>query len=103
MANLTNIASKSGKYSISVFNYLNGREDSTFYGFNAYSFCFSHDGSLLAVGAKNGPEIARLYNVNSGQYVSFEYNGNNYNFHTVVNISSPKTDKIICYSLLNNL
>jgi WD40 repeat protein len=99
IANLTNIASKSGKYSISTFNYLNGREDNTFYGFNAYSFCFSDDGSLLAVGAKNGPEIARLYNVNSGQYVSFEFNGSNYNFHTVVNISSPKTDKLICCSI----
>ena len=99
IANLTNIASKSGKHSISIFNYLNGREDGTFYGFNAYSFCFSSDGSLLAVGARNGPEIARLYNINSGQYVSFEYSGNNYNFHTVVNITSPEPKKLICCSV----
>ena len=99
IANLTNISSKSVKNSISIFNYLNGTEDNTFYGFNAYSFCFSDEGSLLAVGAKNGPEIARLYNINSGQYVSFEYNGSNYNFHTVVNISSPKSDKLICCSI----
>ena len=98
-SNLTNIASKSGKHSISIFNYLNGREDSTFYGFDAYSFSFSEDGSLLAVGAKNGPEIARLYNINSGQYISFEFNGNNYNFHTVVGISSPNPVKLICCSI----
>ena len=99
LSNLTNIASKSGKHSISIFNYLNGREDGTFYGFNAYSFCFSADGSLLAVGARNGPEIARLYNINSGQYVTFEYNGNNYNFHTIVNISTPEPKKLICCSI----
>ena len=99
ISNLTNIASKSGKHSISIFNYLNGREDGTFYGFNAYSFCFSDDGSLLAVGARNGPEIARLYNINSGQYVTFEYNGNNYNFHTIVNITSPEPKKLICCSI----
>ena len=99
VSNLTNIASKSGKHSISIFNYLNGREDITFYGYNAFSFCFSDDGSLLAVGTKNGREIARLYNINSGQYVSFEYNGNNYNFHTVVNISSPQPEKIICCAI----
>ena len=99
VTNLTNIASKSGKHSISVYNYITGREDITFYGFNAYSFCFSVDGSLLAVGAKNGPECARLYNVNSGQYVAYEYNGNNYNYHTVVNITSPKSNRIICCSI----
>ena len=98
-ANLTNIVSKSGNRSISVFNYMNGREDTTFYGFDAYSFCFSDDGSLIAVGAKNGPECARLYNVNSGQYVTFSYSGNNYNFHTVVNITSPKPEKLICCSI----
>jgi hypothetical protein len=98
-ANLTNIVSKSGKHSISIFNYLNGREDTTFYGFDAYSFCFSDDGSLLAVGAKNGPECARLYNVNSGQYITFSFNGANYNFHTVVNITSPKPEKLICCSI----
>ena len=98
-ANLTNIVSKSGKHSISIFNYLNGREDTTFYGFDAYSFCFSEDGSLLAVGAKNGPECARLYNVNSGQYITFDFNGSNYNFHTVVNITSPKPEKLICCSI----
>lgn len=97
--NLTNIASKSGRHSISIFDYLNCREDRTFYGFDAYSFCFSEDGSLLAVGAKNGPEIARLYNVNSGQYITFEYNGPNYNFHTIVNITSPKPEKLICCSI----
>ena len=98
-SNLTNIVSKSGRHSISIFNYLNGREDSTFYGFDAYSFCFSDDGSLLAVGAKNGRECARLYNVNSGQYITFDFDGNNYNFHTVVNISSPKPEKLICCSI----
>ena len=98
VTNLTNIVSKSGKHSISIFNYLNGREDGTFYGFNAYSFCFSADGSLLAVGAVNGPQIARLYNINSGQYVTFEYNGNNYNFHTIVNLTSPNPKKLICCS-----
>ena len=97
--NLTNIASKSGRHSISIFNYLNGREDTTFYGFDAYSFCFSEDGSLLAVGAKNGPEIARLYNINSGQYITFEFNGTNYNFHTIVNITTPKPEKLICCSI----
>ena len=99
LSNSTYIASKSGKHSISIFNYLNGREEGTFYGFNAYSFCFSSDGSLLAVGARNGPEIARLYNINSGQYVTFEYNGNNYNFHTIVNITSPEPKKLICCSI----
>ena len=98
-SNLTNIVSKSGKHSISIFNYINGREDNTFYGFDGYSFSFSDDGSLLAVGAKNGPEIARLYNVITGQYVSFNFNGTNSNFHTIVNISSSNNIKLICCSI----
>ena len=99
LSNLTNIASKSGKHSISIYNYLTGREDNTFYGFDAYSFCFSADGNLLAVGAKNGPQIARLYNINSGQYITYEFNGNNYNFHTIVNITSPEAKYLICCSI----
>ena len=76
VTNLTNIVSKSGKHSI-----------------------FSADGSLLAVGAVNGPQIARVYNINSGQYVTFEYSGNNYNFHTIVNLTSPEPKKLICCSI----
>ena len=92
-------ASTSNIFLVKIWGYITGREDATFFGFDSYSFNFSHDGNYLACGAKNGPEIARIWNIEKGTFGSFLYVGNNSNFHTVVNLTSPEPTRLICCSI----
>jgi hypothetical protein len=92
-------ASTSNIFLVKIWGYITGREDATFFGFDSYSFNFSHDGNYLACGAKNGPEIARIWNLEKGTFGSFLYVGNNSNFHTVVNLTSPEPIRLICCSI----
>jgi WD40 repeat protein len=92
-------ASTSNIFLVKIWGYITGREDATFFGFDSYSFNFSHDGNYLACGAKNGPEIARILNLEKGTFGSFLYVGNNSNFHTVVNLTSPEPTRLICCSI----
>ena len=92
-------ASNSNVFLVKVWNYITGREDATFYGFDSYSFHFSSDGNYLACGAKNGPEIARIWNIEKGTFGSFPYVGNNSNFHTIVHLTSPEPTRLICCSI----
>ena len=92
-------ASTSNIFLVKIWGYITGREDATFFGFDSYSFNFSHDGNYLACGAKNGPEIARIWNLEKGTFGSFLYVGNNSNFHTVVNLTSPEPTRLICCSI----
>ena len=92
-------ASTSNIFLVKIWGYITGREDATFFGFDSYSFNFSHDGNYLACGAKNGPEIARIWNLEKGTFGSFLYAGNNSNFHTVVNLTSPEPTRLICCSI----
>ena len=92
-------ASTSNIFLVKIWGYITGREDSTFYGFDSHSFEFSQDGNYLACGAKNGPEIARIWNIEKGTFGSFLYVGNNSNFHTVINLTSPEPNRLICCSI----
>ena len=93
------IASNSNLFSVKIWNYITGREDSTFYGFDSHSFHFSSDGKYLACGAKNGPEVARIWDIAKGTFGSFPYVGNNSNFHTIVHLTSPEPTRLICCSI----
>ena len=95
---LTIIVTKSNKKSIKIWNYKNGREEGTLYGFDSFSFSFSNDGFSLATGTKCGIEIARIWNINSGEYKSFMFLGCNNNFHTVVNLTK-NSKRLICCSV----
>ena len=92
-------ASISNTFLVKIWEYITGREDATFYGFDSHSFSFSHDGTYLSCGAKNGPEIARIWNIEKGTFGSFPFIGNNSNFHTVVNLTSPEPNRLICCSI----
>ena len=92
-------ASISNTFLVKIWEYITGREDATFYGFDSYSFSFSQDGTYLSCGAKNGPEIARIWNIEKGTFGSFPFVGNNSNFHTVVNLTSPEPNRLICCSI----
>ena len=93
------IASNSNLFLVKIWNYITGREDATFYGFDSHSFHFSSNGNHLACGAKNGPEVARIWNIEKGTFGSFPYVGNNSNFHTVVHLTSPEPTRLICCSI----
>ena len=93
------VASNSNLFSVKIWNYITGREDSTFYGFDSHSFHFSSDGKYLACGAKNGPEVARIWDIAKGTFGSFPYVGNNSNFHTIVHLTSPEPTRLICCSI----
>ena len=93
------IASNSNLFLVKVWNYMTGREDATFYGFDSHSFHFSSNGKYLACGAKNGPEVARIWDIEKGTFGSFPYVGNNSNFHTIVHLTSPEPTRLICCSI----
>ena len=93
------IATNSDLFLVKVWNYITGREDATFYGFDSHSFHFSSNGNYLACGAKNGPENARIWDIEKGTFGSFPYVGNNSNFHTIVNLTSPEPTRLICCSI----
>ena len=93
------IATNSNLFLIKLWNYITGREDATFYGYDSYSFHFSSNGNYLACGAKNGPEVARIWDIEKGTFGSFPYVGNNSNFHTIVHLTSPEPTRLICCSI----
>ena len=53
-----------------------------------HSFNFSENGQLLACGAREGKEIARLWDLTDSSYNSFFYEGKNNNLYTIVNLTS---------------
>ena len=93
------VASNSNLFLVKLWNYITGREDATFYGYDTHSFHFSSNGNHLACGAKNGPEVARIWNIEKGTFGSFPYIGNNSNFHTIVHLTSPEPTRLICCSI----
>ena len=93
------IASKSNLQLIKVWNFNTKKEDSTFYGYNSHSLCFSGDGNYLLCGAKSGPEVARIWDIDEQKYGSYRFNGSNDNIKTKVHLTSPKPKKIICCSV----
>lgn len=93
----TFIATKESDSLIKIWDADKGKEVGVFFGYNANSFFFTDDGKFLLVGGKKGKEMARLWNLDTGEYQSYDYLGNNQNTNTVVNITS-NNKRIICCS-----
>ena len=90
------IATKSNMLLVRVWNFSTGREEASFYGYDSYSFCFSGGGLYLACGTKFGNEIARIWDIPNQKYGIFRHDGTNNNFHTVVHLTNPEPEKLIC-------
>ena len=81
------IATKSDENTIKIWDYNNGSEVLSLFGYHAHSFCFSSDGKLLACGGREGNEIARLWDLTDNSYISYNYDGANNNLYTIVNLT----------------
>ena len=81
------IATKSDENTIKIWDYNNGSEVLSLFGYHAHSFCFSSDGKLLACGGREGNEIARLWDLTDNSYISYNYDGANGNLYTIVNLT----------------
>ena len=81
------IATKSDKNTIKIWDYNNGNEVLSLFGYHAHSFSFSSDGKLLACGAREGNEVARLWDLTDNSYISYNFNGTNNNLYTIVNLT----------------
>ena len=90
------IATKSHMLLVRVWNFSTGREEASFYGYDSYSFCFSGGGLYLACGTKFGNEIARIWDIPNQKYGIFRHDGTNNNFHTVVHLTNPEPERLIC-------
>ena len=93
------IATKSNFFLIKVYDYSFERDKNTFYGFDSYSLFLSENGKYLACGTKKGPEIARIWDIKNNNYGTFPYMGENSNLNTVVNLTFPEPNKLICCSI----
>ena len=82
------IATKSDPQTIKIWDYNNGNEVLSFVGYNVHSFNFSENGQLLACGAREGNEVARLWDLTDNSYNSFFFEGKNNNLYTIVNLTS---------------
>ena len=81
------IATKSDRNTIKIWDYNNGNEVLTLFGYHVHSFSFSSDGKLLACGAREGEEVARLWDLTDNSYISYNYKGKNNNLYTIVNLT----------------
>ena len=93
------IATKSNFFLIKVWDYKYQRDKEAFYGFDSHSINFDGKGKYLACGAEKGPEIARIWDIKKGVFGSFPYVGENMNFHTVVHLTYPMPNKLICCAI----
>ena len=100
------IATKYNENIIKIWNYFNGWEIFNLEGYNTHSFSFSAKGNLLACGAENGNEIARVWDLNSDDnfHFGYTYNGTNNNSKTLVYLTKKDDDKekLICCSSKQN-
>ena len=81
------IATKSDPQTIKIWDYNNGNEVLSLVGYNVHSFNFSESGKLLACGAREGNEVARLWDLTDSEHISFYFNGSNNNLYTIVNLT----------------
>lgn len=90
------LATKEGSNLIKVWDIENNKEIGLFVGMDANSFCFDKEGKFLLVGTAEGSEICRLWDLNTGEYKSFNYQGENQNKNTIAELSNPSSDMIVC-------
>ena len=91
------IATKSYNKIIKIWDYLTGTDLSTFEGFDVNNFSFSKFGNFLAAGTTEGEEIARAWNLKTGEEFSLFYNNENFehkNKFTYVKIHSENNSNI---------
>ncbi len=81
------IATKSDENTIKIWDYNNGSEVLSLFGYHAHSFSFSADGKLLACGAREGEEAARLWDLTDNSSISYNFNGKNNNLYTIINLT----------------
>ena len=81
------IATKSDPNTIKIWDYNNGSEVLSLYGYHAHSFSFSSEGKLLACGAREGDEVARLWDLTDNSFISYKFKGSNNNLYTIVNLT----------------
>ena len=81
------IATKSDPNTIKIWDYNNGSEVLSLYGYHAHSFSFSSDGKLLACGAREGDEVARLWDLTDNSFNSYKFKGSNNNLYTIINLT----------------
>ena len=94
------IAIKTDLFLIKIYDYKIQRDKGVFYGFDSYSLNFSSSGKYLACGTKKGPEIARIWDIEKNSFGSFPYLGENSNLNTIVHLTNPDPNKLICCSVL---
>ena len=81
------IATKSDPKTIKIWDYNNGKEVLSLVDYNVHSFNFSENGQLLACGAREGKEVARLWDLTDCSFSSFFFEGANNNLYTIVNLT----------------
>ena len=81
------IATKSDRNTIKIWDYNNGNEVLSLFGYHAHSFSFSSDGKLLACGAREGDEVARLWDLTDNSFISYNFKGSNNNLYTIINLT----------------
>ena len=81
------IATKSDPNTIKIWDYNNGNEVLSLTGYNVHSFNFNENGQLLACGAREGEEVARIWDLTNSEYISFFFKGKNNNLYTIINLT----------------
>lgn len=93
------IAIKLNPLLLQIWNFKTQREEITFYGYDCHSLYFSSDGNYVSCGAKSGEEVARIWGVEENKFGIFHHTGTNNNTHTIVHLTCPEPDKLICCSI----
>ena len=88
------VATKSTDDKVKIWNYNNGSEIMTLTGFNANMFSFSPKGNLLAAGGKKGYEIARVWDLTTGNFNSLNYEDHP-NLNTTIHLTKNEPYKVI--------
>ena len=96
------IVTKSDNSTIKIWDYLTGTDLATFQGFNAYSFAFNKHGNLLAAATKEGEEICRVFNLETGKFSSFIFKGSNNNKKSRVCLSKNSKIQVIAMGEMQN-
>ena len=87
---------------VKIWNFISKREEATFYGYSTNSLCFNGEGNYILCGAKKGSQTARIWNISDNKYGTYRHKGKNDNINTVVHITSPIPNKVICCSPYQN-
>ncbi|MCQ2819925.1 MAG: hypothetical protein MJ252_21885 [archaeon] len=87
------IATKSTDNEIKIWNYKNGNDVLALPNYNAASLCFNDKGNILAAGSKGVNEIARVFDLETGDFNSYNWpSGINGNKNTKVLLTQRKNE-----------